>query len=155
MIQVPQGFERIPYQGLVEEIVTAVALIAIGVWGLSLVDQALKRRQQMRMQKNLLDKFASAQDLAEFLRSPAGQKYVLSFSEAGNSPRNSILNSLRLGIVLLLVGPAFCVIPIQTVEVGRAVWGMGIVLTMLGVGFLISAVASYFIAKKIKSEQAE
>ncbi len=155
MMQVPQGFERIPYQGLVEEIVLTVALIAIGVWALSLVNQVLKRRQQMRMQKNLLEKFASAQDLAEFLRSPAGQKYVLSFSEAGSSPRDSILNSVRLGIILLLVGPALCVIPVQTVEVGHAIWGVGMVLTMLGVGFLVSAVASYFIAKKIKSEQAE
>ena len=155
MMQLPQGFERIPYQGLVEELVTTVALITMGIWGMSLVNQVLKRRQQMRMQKHLLDKFASAQDLAEFLRSPAGQKYVMSFSEAGNGSRNSILNSLRVGIVLLLVGPAFIAIPVQTAQGGHVTEGIGLVLTMLGVGFLISAVVSYFIAKKIKSEQAE
>ena len=155
MMQLPQGFERIPYQALVEEIITTVAVITIGVWAMSLVNQVLKRRQQMQMQKHLLEKFASAHDFAEFLQSPAGQKYVLSLSDTPNTPRNSILSSLRLGIVLLLVGPAFIVIPVQTAQTGHITEGVGLVLTMLGVGFLVSAIASYFIAKKIKSEQAE
>jgi hypothetical protein len=33
--------------------------------------------------------------------------------------------------------------------------GIGILLAMLGIGFLVSALASYVIAKKLKSEAAE
>jgi drug/metabolite transporter (DMT)-like permease len=154
-MQLPQGFERLPYQALVENIVTTVSLLALLVWGITLVNAALKRRQQMQMQKHLLEKFASAHDFAEFLQSPAGQKYVLSLSDTSSTPRNSILSSLRLGIVLLLVGPAVIVIPVQTAQTGHITEGLGMVLTMLGVGFLVSAIVSYFIAKKIKSEQAE
>lgn len=154
-MQLPQGFERFPYQALVENIVTTAALIGLLVWGISLVNAALKRRQQMQMQKHLLEKFSSARDFAEFLQSPAGQKYVMSLSDTSNTPRNSILSSVRLGIVLLLVGPAFIVIPVQTAQVGHITEGVGMVLTMLGVGFLVSAIVSYFIAKRIKSEQAE
>lgn len=154
-MQLPQGFERFPYQSLVEGTVWAATFISLLVWGISLVNGALKRHQQMKMQRHLLDKFASAHDFAEFLQSPAGQKYVLNLSEPGSSPRNSILNSVRLGIVLLFVGPAFCMVPFSNAEIRHGVWGLGLVIMLLGVGFLVSAAVSYYVAKRIKSEQAE
>jgi len=154
-MQLPVGYERFAYQALVESIATSVVVVAFLAWGISLVNAALKRRQQMQMQKHLLEKFTSAHDFAEFLQSPAGQKYVLSLSEQGGSPRSSILNSVRLGIVLLLAGPALCISAIQAREVSHFIWGAGLVITMLGVGFLVSAVVCYRIAKKIKTEPSE
>ncbi len=148
------GFERFPYQALLENMVLGAIWIGLLIWGIYLFNAALKRRQQMQMQKHLLDKFSSAHDFAEFMQSPAGQKYVMSFSDTVSSnPRASILNSVRLGIVLLFVGPAFCANPLPSIA-RHAIWTIGVVITMLGVGFLVSAVVSYLIAKRIKSEQA-
>jgi hypothetical protein len=42
---------------------------------------ALRRKQQNEMQRHMLDKFATAKDFAEFVQSPTGQKYLMSFSE--------------------------------------------------------------------------
>src|SRR5262245_14885347 len=149
------GYETFPYQALVQGLLFSIVTIGLLIWGIYLVNAALKRRQQMQMQKHLLEKFSSAHDFAEFMQSPAGQKYVMSFSDQVTKPQNTILSSVRLGIVLLFVGPAFCAIPNSSPDLQHVLWGLGMVITMLGVGFLVSAVVSYLIARKIKIEQAD
>ena len=69
-----------------------VMLVAWGLlgWVAYLVASMVRRKQKNDMQKALLEKFSSAHDFAEFMQSPAGQKYVLNFAEAVTSPRNSI-----------------------------------------------------------------
>ena len=52
-------------------------------------------------------KFASAKDFADFVQSPAGQKYVMSFADAATSSKSAILNSVRTGVVLLFTGMGF------------------------------------------------
>jgi len=153
-VQIP-GFERFPHQAFVQDLLLLFVVVGFAVWMIYLVNAAQKRRQQMQMQKHLLEKFSSAHDFAEFMQSPAGQKYVMSFSDQVTKPQNTILSSVRLGIVLLFVGPAFCAIPNSSPDLQHVLWGLGMVITMLGVGFLVSAVVSYLIARKIKIEQAD
>lgn len=118
-----------------------------------LVAVTIRRIQQNAMQKHMLEKFSSAQDFAAFVQSPAGQKYVMSFSEAVANPRNTILNSVRTGVVLVFAGGGLA----GTISGlhNSYVWGLGIVLMCVGVGFLISAAISYWLAKKIAREAAE
>jgi len=146
-----QGFERFPYQALVENIVFSASLIGFLIWGIYLINAALKRRQQMQMQQRLLDKFSSAHDFAEFMQSPAGQKYVMSFSETSSSPRNTILNSLRTGFVLMFAGAGF-------LAGGAGGWlsfRIGWVSFLMGIGFLAAALVSYFLAKKVGRPEKE
>lgn len=118
---------------------------------------AIRRKQQSSMQKHLLDKFASAHDFTEFVQSPAGQKYVAGFTDSVTKPYASILNSLRIGIVLVFFGLAFFMIPVMpdAHEGPYVLRGVGTLLAMLGIGFVVSAAASYVIAKRLKSEPAE
>ncbi len=111
-----------------------------------LVYGIFRRRHQAAMQKALLDKFSSAQDFAEFMQSPAGQKYLMSFTDSVTSPSTAIMNSVRTGCVTALAGMGFIVAnggP-QTV-----VFRVGWVLFLGGTGFLIAAGISYFLAKKL------
>src|SRR5215472_2954931 len=118
---------------------------------------SIRRKQQSSMQKHLLDKFASAHDFTEFVQSPAGQKYVAGFTDSVTKPYASILNSLRIGIVLIFFGLAFFMIPVMpdAHEGPYVLRGIGTLLAMLGIGFVVSAAASYVIAKKLKSEPSE
>lgn len=117
----------------------------------------VRRKQQNAMQKHLLDKFSSTHDFTEFVQSPAGQKYVASFSDAVTKPHASILSSLRIGIVVLFVGLAFFLIPVTPDDhhAPYVLHGIGTLVSMLGAGFLVSAIAAYAIAKRLKSEQAD
>ena len=130
-----------------------VILAAMAVfWGsvLYIIATAMRRKQQNEMQRHMLDKFASAKDFADFVQSPAGQKYVVSFSEATTSPRNAIVGSVRTGVVLLFAGAGIAATTSGTHN--SHVWGIGIVLCCLGCGFLVSAGISYWLAKKMAQE---
>ena len=135
------------YEGFLKDILGGLAMFGFFAWGIYLVASFLRRKQQDAMQKHLLEKFASAQDFAAFVQSPAGQKYVTSLSNAVTNPRNSILSSVQIGIVLLSLGPALI-----TVSMRHNLWVLdmlGMSSTCLGIGFLVSAAASYLLVKKV------
>jgi hypothetical protein len=129
-----------------ETVVLATSLVFMG-WIIYLAASLIRRRQQTIMQRHLLDRFASAQDFAQFIQSPAGQKYVTGFTDVVTSPRNSILSSVRTGCVLACGGLG---------SIGgsspwnfHVLWAAGCVAFAAGIGFLISAAISYFLAKKL------
>src|SRR5215470_298911 len=81
-------------------------LMIISSWAmlgavLYIVATAIRRKQRITMQQHVLDKFSTAKDFAEFVQSEAGQKYVMSFADTATSSSASILNSVRLGVVLV------------------------------------------------------
>jgi hypothetical protein len=120
-----------------------------------LVAVTVRRIQQNAMQKHMLEKFSSAQDFAAFVQSPAGQKYVMSFSEAVANPRNTILNSVRTGFVLMFMGVGFIVGSNAPDSLNWLFFRIGWVSFLAGIGFLCSALASYFLAKKIGQPEKE
>ncbi len=139
-----------PYQlRMIEEWVTLTTTMAFVGWIIYLTASLIRRRQQTMMQKHLLERFASAQDFAQFMQSPAGQKYVTGFTDVVTSPRNSILSSVRTGCVLAFGGMG-CIAGSNSMppyfHVG---WVVGCVAFAAGLGFLVSAAISYFLAKKL------
>ncbi|HEX3094252.1 MAG TPA: hypothetical protein VHW72_16580 [Candidatus Angelobacter sp.] len=132
-----------------------VMLVAWGLvgWVAYLCASMVRRKQKNDMQKALLEKFSSAHDFAEFMQSPAGQKYVLSFADAVTSPLNSVVNAVKIGVVMFFSGPGL-VAAAQRYDLWF-LYAMGLVLTLGGVGFLVSAVISYFLLKKIRSAETK
>lgn len=134
-----------------------VMLVGWGLmgWVAYLIASMIRRKQKNDMQKALLEKFSSAHDFAEFMQSPAGQKYVLNFTEAVTNPLNSVLNAVKVGLVMLFSGPGLIT---ASMRHSLDLWfldAMGMLLTLGGVGFLVSAVISYFLLKRIKSAEAK
>src|SRR6266481_4442767 len=91
-------------QSQLKEWFVLMATFGLFGWAAYLGASIVRRKQKNEMQKALLEKFSSAHDFAEFMQSPAGQKYVMGFADAITSPRNSILNSIRTGFVLMFAG---------------------------------------------------
>jgi hypothetical protein len=141
-------------QSLVKDWVGIAAILATVAWVLYMATTIIRRRQQNAMQRHLLDKFSSAKDFADFVQSPAGQKYVTSFTDEVSSPRNSILSSVKTGIVVLFLGGGFMTGGggSRLVSVFQTV---GMILICLGAGFLVSALVAYFMAKKIGPGEKE
>lgn len=136
-----------------KDLVGSVAVVILASLALLLVYSNTRRKEQHRMQKALLEKFSSAHDFAEFMQSPAGEKYVMGFTDSITSPRNSILKSVQIGIVLMFVGAGFFSAARGNVEGLAFMLGNGFVC--VGFGFLASALASYFISKKLDSKTKE
>jgi len=131
--------------GQLKDVFVMLTMWAFFGTALYIIATTLHRRQRNQMQQHMLDKFASAKDFAEFVQSPAGQKYVLSFADTAASTKASILNSVRLGIVLIFAGAGL--------QLQDAFWlgkRFGMMLMMVGIGFLVSAAISYVLSRKLR-----
>ena len=122
-------------------------------WVVYLIASMIRRKQKNDMQKALLEKFSSAHDFAEFMQSPAGQKYVLNFADEVTGPFDSIVNAVKIGIVLLFAGAAL-------VASGQrhGMWfvdTLGMLATCVGAGFLVSAAISYLLYRRMKSADSQ
>jgi hypothetical protein len=133
----------------VSEVVFMFASLFFFGWIIYLTAGLIRRRQQSAMQKHLLERFSSAQDFAQFMQSPAGQKYVTGFTDVVTSPRNSILSSVRTGCVLMFGGMGCMAGSNSMAPYFHAGWIVGCMAFAAGIGFLVSAAISYFLAKKL------
>jgi len=140
-------------QGQIKEWFVMVATFGLFGWAAYLATVIVRRKQKNDMQRALLEKFSSAHDFAEFMQSPAGQKYVLNFTDQVTTPLSSIVNAVKVGVVMFFSGPAL-VAAAQRYNLWF-LYAMGLLLTLAGVGFLVSAVISYFLLKKIRSAETK
>jgi len=136
------------YQSQVKDWVILLSVLATMGTLLYIIATTLRRRQRHQMQQHVLDKFASAKDFADFLQTPAGQKYMMNFADTAVSVKGSILNSVRLGIVLVFTG-----VGLQTTSFGAM--RVGVVLATVGVGFLVAAGIAYVLARTMKANGGE
>jgi len=133
-------------------------VVMLAMWAffgtvLYIIATTLRRKQRNQMQQHVLDKFASAKDFAEFVQSPAGQRYVTSFADTTTSSQGAILTSVRTGVVLLFAG-----LGLALTNLGHASLlplRIGTVLGTVGIGFLVSAAISFWLAKKLRNETKE
>jgi hypothetical protein len=137
-------------QGQLKEWILMLSPIGLCGWFLYLAAANRRRKQKNDMQKALLDKFSSARDFAEFMQSPAGQKYVITFADAITRPIDSIMNSVKIGIVMVFSGGALASFgngQRWIVDAG------GTVLAVTGFGFIVSAVISYILFRILKPSE--
>jgi hypothetical protein len=132
----------------------AVVGVFVGVfaWSTYLVFTIYRRKQKNDMQRHMLEKFSSAQDFAEFVQSPAGQKYVTSFTDTVTNPMGSIINSIKIGFVVMFAGVGFLA---GSVGSNPFTTRIGFVLSLTGIGFLCAALVSYFLARRIGWREKE
>ncbi len=96
------------------------------------------------IQQAAIDKFASAQDFASFVQTPAGQRFMHSIS-GGKDPLQAALKSIRVGTVCCLAGIGL--IAAASVAQAPAFTGFGLLLVFLGAGFVIAAFVSRRLAQ--------
>ena len=131
--------------GLISTILFFVTL-ALVVW-------LLYRRSQSRMQarmefhQQVLSKFTSGQEFAEFLNSKGSQQLFEGISGGQVNLRERLLKHVRLGAIFAVLGLGLLALAIVTTDDG---YGFLAVLSLgLGIGFLISARVSYRLSEKM------
>jgi hypothetical protein len=145
-----------PYQYMAfKDLAATVAVLTLAITAIYFVATSFRRRQQNEMQRHILDKFSSAKDFADFVQSPAGQKYVTGFTDAVTSPRNSILTSLRTGIVLIGLGAGMATGHFADSGATEVLHTGANIAICVGLAFVASSVFSYFLARKVGSEGKE
>jgi len=131
------------------------------VW---LVRQFLENRRWGRIFKlqsevhgRLIDKFSSNQELAGYMETEAGKRFLeaapipVSFEQEQRVPNAiaRVLTPLQIGIVLVLLGVGFFMLRNVRTEMHEAMLVLGTVALMPGLGFIISAGITWVLAGRL------
>lgn len=111
---------------------------------------------QSDLQEQLINKFASGTDLADYLRSESGNHYLKSLTLDVSSPVGRIVGAVQAGVVLLFVGASLLylankwpgLVP-MSIETGTALLILGTLTLALGVGFVVAAAVSFLLSKSL------
>jgi hypothetical protein len=133
-----------------------IPLTAFGVigWIVYTIVEGLRRKERMRtfteFYGRLLDRMQSPKDFGEFLQTPGGQRFLDTLSVERGHPIERVLRAVQVGLVLLMLGLGFVAAGTQAGWDDRASLRVsGIIFMMTGVGFLLSATASFSITKSL------
>src|SRR5438309_10113217 len=101
-------------------------------------------RARAEFQKQILDKFGSGKEFAEFLGTEGSQRFLATLSSQGMGSHYRMLRTMRGGITLAVLGIGFLLLT----ALRRGFVVPGVLLLALGAGLLISAAVSYYFSKK-------
>jgi hypothetical protein len=134
-----------------------VMLIPLGFFGLVafivwVVVTGFRQRNHTRAMADfnakLLERISSFKDFSEFLQTDQGARFMdLSLQPRSSNAGDRVIRTTQVGIVLSALGAGLLFMAYQ-VRSDDAVFIGGVTLS-LGVGFLISAVVSYILARSL------
>jgi hypothetical protein len=133
------------------QLVITVSLPSLVAWIGWLIFSTIRRykiaKLQADIQNKLLDKVSSSQELLAFAQTEPGKQMLASLKVEQVSPYGRIIGALQTGIIMAFVGIALLSLRhhVQGADEGFLV--IGTLLTVLGLGFGTSSVASYYLSK--------
>ncbi len=112
---------------------------------------------QTEVHAKLLDRFTANEDLLDYIKSPAGSKFLesspISLDATPRSigaPFSRILWSVQAGVVLMAGGVGLWFVAERMADdVSQPIHALGILAIALGLGFAVSAVFSYLISRRL------
>lgn len=156
----PEQIQQIALEALRRPVNPATEILALLVpfaffATIVVISWLLLRHRQTRMRaraefhKQLLDKFSSGREFAEFLESRGSQRFLEELWSQSMGPKDRILNAMRNGIVLAVLG-----LGLLGLSLTRSGFLVPAVLALaLGVGFLVSTAVSHRLSKQWDQNQ--
>ncbi len=145
---------------IIPMIVVPCIFLAI-VWVVRLFVESHRWNRTFKLQSEvhgrLIDKFTSSQDLAAYMQTEAGRRFleaspVTMGTDMGIRMPNvvaRILTPLTVGIVMVLAGIGFIAIRNSSPDTSTPLYILGILALMPGIGFILSAGATWIVAKRL------
>ena len=123
---------------------------------LAAIDRWRRENHRLELQKSVLERVGSVKDLGEFLTTEQGERFLGTLAAPQFRPQLRSLSAVGTGIVFLVVG-VFLMFALHTRFLGISesqttppALLLGILLLIaIGVAMLISAVISFFIARRL------
>jgi hypothetical protein len=130
-------------------IIAVFSTISFMTWTIfSSVRRYKMARVQADVQTVLLARFDSAQNMAAYVETDAGKRFLSSLAFEREAPLAPMLDCLRWGIVIMSLGAALCLLRgIHAVDPDVIV--PGILALALGVGFEVAAFVSWYLYRSL------
>lgn len=155
---------RAPFEEAVEtmSIVAVFALIAFALGWLvrTIIEQKrwnqLSRRQS-EVHNKILDRFGSTSEVLEYIKTPAGTKFLESApiplhaeKATQNAPLTRIMWSIQLGVILAVAALGLLLVSFRfDNETAAGLFAMGAIAFSIGAGFIASAVVSIAMSRRL------
>lgn len=160
----PESPDSWMWRELLSSISVGLVLLGAGLGFGWIVRTALDHRRWQRVSKvqvethsKLLDRMTSSEDLRAYMESPAGRQFLESAPIALDgratplaAPVSRILWSMQVGVVGVFLGVALQFVSRGVIDdAAQPLRVLGVVLTAIGAGFLISAGLSYLLSRRL------
>ena len=131
-------------------VVLIIAELAFVGWLIWLFLNYRLRREQSRSEERerLLSRFASSQELSDFLNSPAGDKLFNPPVRASKRAVRALVGAFITGMSMLCAGAFFFLLRRMGHPAGDNLYVPAILFSLFGFGVLISAVVSFFLVRR-------
>lgn len=155
----PSSFDKF-WDGFIPLLAFAIALIAI-LWLARVFVENRRWNRIFKMQSDvhtrLIEKFTNNQELAAYMQTEAGRKFLeaapipVAFEQNQRVPSAvaRVLTPLQTGIVMVLLGVGLLSLQHAGPDTQIAMRILGTVVLMPGIGFIISAGVSWLLAWKL------
>jgi hypothetical protein len=129
------------------------AFLVIG-WIVHIIVDGNRRKERIKtfteFYSRLIDRMATPKDFGDFLQTRGGQRFLETLTIERGHPIERVLRAVQAGLVLLLLGMGCIAGGTQAAWDDRAgLRVVGMIFMSLGVGFLLSATASFSITKSL------
>ena len=115
-------------------------------------------KMQSEVHSRLIDKFSTSQELAAYMETEAGRRFleaapISTGASAGPFVPNvvaRVLTPLQIGFVMVLLGIGFLLLRnVGDAETAESMLITGTVMLMPGIGFILSAGATWLVAHRL------
>ena len=151
--------------GDVVEIVASLSGFALAIFALSwLIRMIVEQRRwnrltrtQTEVHNKILDRFASSEELMQYINTPAGSKFLESAPIAlqvehvpASAPVPRLLRSLQAGVIVAVGAVGMFLVSLRFKgETSEAFFAMGVIAFFLGIGFIASGVVAMRLSRRL------
>lgn len=138
-----------------------VAFLVAAIWGIRVFIESRRWNRTFKLQSEvhgrLIDKFATGQELAAYMETDAGKRFLeaapipLRIDTAQRVPNSvaRVLTPIQIGVVMVLLGIGFLLLRNAGIDYDAPMHVLGILILMPGIGFIISAAVTWFLARRM------
>lgn len=115
-------------------------------------------RTQTEVHNKILDRFGSSEELLQYIKSPAGERFLESApiplhsepAPAQNTPFSRVILSVQIGVIVTAAALGLLLISIRhSNETGQGLFALGAIALSIGLGFIGSAAISMFLSRRL------
>ncbi|KAA6457230.1 hypothetical protein DYQ86_23145 [Acidobacteria bacterium AB60] len=155
---------RTGFDELVSDMPPVFALVAFliaATWGIRVFVENRRWSRTFKLQSDvhtrLIDKFSTNQELAAYMQTEAGRRFLEAspiplHDEASRRVPNAVarvLTPVQIGTVLILLGIGFLLLRNVGPDYDAPMRVLGVLILMPGIGFLLSAGLTWFLATRM------
>ena len=125
-----------------------IVFVIVSAWIVIVFISSMREKRKFELHNKLIDKFSNMNELNNFLKSDSGSDFLKSLTIEGIAPKEKLLKSISMGILLGVLGIAFFLVGKIFAAESRYFNAGASIAIALGLGYLISTVVSVILSKK-------